>query len=378
MKAPPANDSDLVDRISARLLDVLIRAALIIAMVALCYRVFAPFLTLMAWAVILAVTLYPLHRSLARRVGGRQGLAATLLVVLGMLVIVAPAALLMNSLGDSVSAFIHGVQDNSLRIGAPKEGVRAWPIIGERLYAAWSTAHEDLPALVQALQPKVGEFARQALGFVASIGGGLLVFLASFAVAGVVMAYGEAGARASRTIFARVAGSARGEALAALSTSTIRAVAAGVLGVAFVQAAIIGLVSLASGIPGAGLIAVVALVLGIAQVPNLIVTLPAVAYLWTGAQLGAGMATLYTILFVVAGALDNILKPLVLGRGVDAPMPVIFFGAIGGLASAGILGMFVGATLLALGYRIFMEWAGAGAATSSPTNPESRSPRAPQ
>ena len=378
MKVPQADDSDLVDRISARLLDVLIRAALIVAMAALCYRVFAPFLTLTVWAVILAVTLYPLQQSLARRLRNRQGLAAALLVILGMLFIVAPAALLMNSLGDSVSAFIHGVQDNTLRIGAPKEGVKAWPIIGERVYAAWSMAHDDLPALVQALQPKIGEIARHALGFVASIGGGLLVFLASFVIAGVVMAYGASGARASRSIFVRVAGAPRGEALAALSTSTIRAVAAGVLGVAFVQSAIIGLAALAAGIPGAGLIAVIALVLGIAQVPNLLVTLPAIAYVWSGGDHGVGMATLYTIVFALAGMLDNILKPLMLGRGVDSPMPVIFLGAIGGLASAGILGMFVGATLLALGYRIFMEWAMARDATPSPPNAVTRPPETPQ
>ncbi|MGH8687268.1 MAG: AI-2E family transporter [Burkholderiales bacterium] len=365
MNEPPAPDSELVERISARLLDVLIRAALLIAMAALCYRVFAPFLTLMVWAVILAVTMHPLHQSLVRRVRGRQGLAATLLVIIGMLVFVTPAALLMNSLGDSVSAFIHGVQNNTLQVGAPKDSVKAWPIVGERAYAIWSMAHEDLPALVQAMQPKIGEIARQALGLVGSIGGGLLVFLASFVIAGIVMAYGESGARASRAIFARVSGASRGEALAALSTSTIRAVAAGVLGVAFIQSAVIGLAALVAGIPGAGVIGVISLVFGIAQVPNILVTLPAIAYVWSSGEHGAGMATVHTIVFVVAGMLDNVLKPLMLGRGVDAPMPVIFIGALGGLASAGILGMFVGATLLALGYRIFMEWAASG--PSGPT-----------
>jgi predicted PurR-regulated permease PerM len=370
MSAPSPSERDLVDRAAARLLDVLIRAALIVALAALTYVVLSPFVTLLVWAVILAVTMYPAHQSLARGLHGKQGLAATLLVIVGVIIIVTPAALLMNSLGDAVSDFIHRVQDNTVQVSAPRDSVRQWPIIGERVYATWSAAHEDLPALVRAMQPKIGEFARQALAFVAGIGGGLLLFLASFVIAGIVMAYGEPGARAIRMIFARVAGASRSDALVALSTSTIRTVAAGVLGVAFIQAVLIGLLALAAGIPGAGVLAVVALVLGIAQVPNLVVTLPAILYVWLGDDLGTGVAIVLTVGLMLAGMVDNVLKPLVLGRGVEVPMPVILFGALGGLASGGILGMFVGATLLALGYRVFMEWA-AGAESLAPPDPGS-------
>ncbi|RZL93353.1 MAG: AI-2E family transporter, partial [Variovorax sp.] len=100
----------------------------------------------------------------------------------------------------------------------------------------------------------------------------------------------------------------------------------------------------------------VVLVLGVAQAPALLITLPVIAWIWMSGNYGTGGAVLYSVLLFVAGMLDNVLKPLLLGRGVDAPMPVILLGALGGLASAGILGMFVGATLLALGYQIFMWW----------------------
>ena len=378
MSARPPPDPDLVDCPSARLLDVLIRAALIVALVALCYRVLSPFLTLMTWAVILAVAMYPLHQSLARRMRGKQGMAATILVMLGALVIVTPTALLMNSLGDSVSALIHAVQNNTLQIGAPSDGVKAWPWIGERVYAVWSMAHADLPALVSTMQPKIGEIAREALRYVASIGGGLLLFLASFVIAGIVMAYGESGARASRSFFTRVAGQSRGDALATLSAAIIRAVAAGVLGVAFLQSMLIGLVALVAGIPGAGVLAIIALVLGIGQLPNLVVTLPAAIYVWSSGHYSTGAAVALTIVLLVAGMIDNVLKPLMLGRGVDAPMPVVFLGALGGLASAGILGMFVGATLLALGYRIAMEWATTGGEPPAPPESGARTPGSPQ
>jgi predicted PurR-regulated permease PerM len=340
----------------SRLLDVLIRAALIGVLAVLCYIVFAPFLTLMAWALILAITLYPLHRALARRIGGRQGLAATIVVLSGCLLIVAPTALLLDSFGSSIHGFVGAVQQNTLHVPPPREGIREWPLVGPRIYEAWSQAHTDLPGLVESMQPKIGELARKALSIVANIGLGLLQFLASFIVAGILMAYGEAGARTSRAIFERVIGSERGDAFARLSTATVRAVAQGVIGIAFVQAILVGLALLVAHVPWAGVLAAITLVLSIAQVPALIVTLPAIGYIWSSGHYSHGPAIAYTIILVLAGMADNVLKPLMLARGVDAPMPVILLGALGGMATGGILGMFVGATILALGYQIFMNW----------------------
>jgi predicted PurR-regulated permease PerM len=347
-------------------LDVLIRAGLIGALAVLCYQVFSPFLTLMAWSIILAVTMYPLHQWLARSIGGTQWLASTILVVLCVVLIITPTALLMNSFADSVRTFIGAVQHNTLEIPALPEGVAQWPIVGKKLYDTWAKAHADLPGLVQSLQPKISELAHNALAIVASIGGGLLRFLGSFVIASIIMAYGESGARSGRAIFRRVAGDARGEALATLSTATIRTVALGVIGVAFIQAILIGLALLLADIPAPGVWSIITLVLGIAQVPALIITLPAIAYIWTSGEHGHAAATTHTIILLLTGMADNALKPLMLGRGVDAPMPVILFGALGGMASGGIVGMFVGATVLALGYQIFMGWV----ATNPDSEPE--------
>src|SRR5215510_8242358 len=178
MNIPLQPDQELEQRLASLVLDVLIRAGLILAMVMLCYQVLSPFLTLMVWALILAVTLYPLHQSLASKIGGKQGLAATLLVVVGIVLIVVPTALLLSSLGDSV-------QHNTLQIPAPRPGVATWPIVGKQIYDVWSQAHADLPALVQSMQPKIGELPKTALGLVASIGGGVLQFLAAFIIAGI-------------------------------------------------------------------------------------------------------------------------------------------------------------------------------------------------
>jgi predicted PurR-regulated permease PerM len=356
MTSPGTFDRELEQRLASRLMDVLIRAGLVLALVMLCYRVFAPFLTLTVWALILAVTLYPLHRAIADKLNGRRGVSATLLVLLGIALLVAPAAVLMNSLGDTVKDLIRNVQSNSLEIPLPPDSVATWPLVGKRIFEAWSLAHNDLPGLVQSLQPKIGEVAREALAFVASIAGALLLFLGSFILAGIFMAFGESGARACKAIMGRLAGKERGEEFTRLATATIRAVAQGVVGVALIQAILVGLCLLIAGVPWAGVLAAIVLVLGIAQVPAVIVTLPAIAHLWTRGNKGNVEAIFYTVLLLVAGMADNVLKPLMLGRGVDVPMPVILVGALGGMAAAGILGMFVGATLLALAYQIFKGW----------------------
>jgi predicted PurR-regulated permease PerM len=354
--SPSQPDPELDRRLASRLLEVLVRAGLLLALVLLCYAAIAPFLTLLIWSVILAVTLYPVHQLLAGKLGGRQGLAATLLVVLGVVLIVVPSSVLLTSLADSLHRLIRDVQTNSLAIRAPSDAVATWPIVGPKLHALWSQAHADLPALIRRMQPQIGDLTKSIVGFVAGIGGSLLMFLAAFVIAGIVMAFGKAGDRASRAIFARILGTVRGAQLAHLSTSTIRAVALGVIGVAFVQAIIVGVCLLVAGIPWAGVLAFIVLVLAIAQVPTLIVTLPAIGYIWWSGDYGNATAIVYTVLLVIAGMADNVLKPLMLGRGVEAPMPVILLGALGGMATSGILGLFVGATILALGYRLFMSW----------------------
>jgi predicted PurR-regulated permease PerM len=358
----------LEQRFAGRLLDVLIRAGLIVVLVLLCYQVFAPFLSLMVWSVILAVTLYPLQRALARKMGGRMGWTATLIALLGIALIVVPTAVLLNSTGDTVKRLIDGVQQNTLQVPPPRESVAAWPVVGEKVHDFWQTAYDDLPALVQSLQPKLGDLARAALAMVASIGGGILMFIAALIVAGIMMAFGESGARACRSIFMRVFGDVRGEEFTVLSVATVRAVAQGVIGIAFIQALAVGLCLLAAKVPLAGVLAGVVLVLGIAQVPALIVTLPAIAYLWMSGNYGNVAAIVFSVLLFIAGMADNVLKPLMLGRGVDAPMPVILIGALGGLATAGILGLFVGATLLALGYQIFMGWVAAHPESAPPVS----------
>jgi predicted PurR-regulated permease PerM len=359
MNASRNLDPDFERRLSRSLMDVLIRAGLVFAMAVFCFKILLPFVALLAWALILAVTLYPAHQKLAHSIDGRQGLAASMLVVGGIIVIGVPTALLIASLGDSVHDFVASVRDSTLRVPPPPASVADWPIVGAKVHGLWSRAHADLTAVLAEQQPRLRDLGQDALAIAGSVGLSVLLFLGSFVIAGIIMAFGQSGERTIRSIFDRIVGNAHGGEFTRLSTATIRAVALGVLGVAFIQAIVVGLLLMIAGVPFAGVLSLIVLVLGIAQVPALLVTLPAIVYIWVSGDYGTGIAVVHTVLLFLGGMLDNVLKPLLLGRGVDAPMPVVLLGALGGLAGGGILGMFVGATMLALGYQIFMWWVAA-------------------
>ncbi|HCT4439950.1 TPA: AI-2E family transporter [Klebsiella aerogenes] len=354
--------ANIEKRIVTRFLDMFIKFGLILALASFCFTVFSPFLNMMLWALILAVTLYPLHQHIARRIGGRQGLASTILVLFGLLIIVIPTIFMMTSLGESAGSLIDKVSGSDLTLPPPSANVASIPLVGGKLYAFWLKASADLPAVLSSYHAQIGEAAKLVLGVLASMGGGLLGFVLSFIVAGAIMTWGAAGANSAKRIAIRITDENKGLALSRLCTGTIRAVAQGVIGVALIQALLTGIIIALAGIPAAGIFFVLALVLGIAQIPVILVTAPAIAIMWMTGDHGTAVNVVFTVLLIVAGMVDNVLKPLMLGRGVDAPMPIVLLGALGGMATDGILGMFIGATLLSIGYLIFMNWVNEGAA----------------
>jgi len=165
-------------------------------------------------------------------------------------------------------------------------------------------------------------------------------------IAAIMMAYAESGSRAMQRIFSRLTDPVRGPRIQKLATATVRSVAAGVIGVAFIQAILLGMGFMFAGIPAAGVLALLVMFLGILQVPALIVSLPAIAWLWVSGDGSTTSNIVFTIYLGIAGMADNVLKPLLLGRGVDAPMPVILIGALGGMVAGGIIGLFIGGVLL--------------------------------
>jgi predicted PurR-regulated permease PerM len=319
-------------------------------------QVFAPFAGLMMWALILAVALYPLHLKLAGKMGGKSGLSATVIVLAGLLIIGGPVVMI----GESFASHLHGAytkfDSGHLTIPTPSEKVAEWPLVGEKIHEIWSEAAENLPAFLESERPKLVELSKKVLHVAASTAGGVLLFLTSLIIAGILMAYGESGRSAIGRIFERFAGPLKGPRLHHLSVATVRSVATGVIGVAFIQALLLGLGFIFAGVPGAGVLAFVVLVLGIVQLPPTLVAVPVIIYLWMGGDASTASNIFFTIYLMLAAMSDNVLKPMLLGRGVDVPMPIVLFGALGGMVSAGIIGLFIGAILLSVGYQLFMDW----------------------
>ena len=338
------------------LTDTLIRIGLLIFLVYLCVQVFEPFAALMMWATILAVALFPLHVKLAGKLGGKPGWSATVIVLVGLLVIGGPTVMIGQSFASHLHSGYNKFESGQLTIPAPNETVAEWPLVGEKVYAVWSDAAENLPALLEDERPILVKYSKKVLQIAASTAGGVLIFLVALIVAGIMLAYGESGRNAIGRIFERFAGPVKGPRLHNISASTVRSVATGVVGVAFIQALLIGLGLIFAGVPGAGVLAIVVLVLGIVQLPPTLVAVPAIIYLWMGGDASTVSNVFFSVYLLLAGMADNVLKPMLLGRGVDVPMPIVLFGALGGMVSAGIIGLFIGAILLSVGYQLFIDW----------------------
>lgn len=342
-------------KLARGLLDVLIRAGLVAALALYSYKVFQPFMGLMLWSVILAITLYPLHGMLKRRMGNRDGRAATLIVLVAIGILLVPVYLLGNSLTVSVQSAMQLVKEGGLHIPPPTDSIAEWPLIGAKLHAFWLKAATNLTSVVQELAPHLKGISLTLLGQIAGVGVGLLVFIGALIIGGIIMAYGKSGERSAIRIASRISGADKGKDIAKLCTATIRAVAQGVVGIAFIQMFLIGLGFVVYGIEGAGLLAMAVLIIGIMQLPATLITIPVIAYV-LGTE-GATAATItFSIYTFIAGMADNVLKPLLLGRGVEVPMPVILIGALGGMVTGGIIGLFIGPVILAVAYQLFWQW----------------------
>ncbi len=337
----------------SRALETTIHIGLILLLAAWCFQIVQPFVIPVVWGIIIATATYPAYRWLEARLGGRRAIAATLFTLLMMLVLMTPTLKLAETLVKGASLLSVHLEGGTLSIPPPPRSIAGWPIIGEPLAAFWNLASENLGAALRQISPQLKDFGGWLLKAAAGAGLGILMFTAAIIIAGVLLANAGAGHRAAYAIARRLAGD-RGADFADLAEATVRSVAQGILGVALIQSLLAGIGFLAVGVPGAGLWALLCLLLAVVQIGIGLVAVPVVIYVFYTAD------TLAAILFLVwitpVTLLDNILKPVLLGRGVNVPTVVIFVGAIGGFLASGIIGLFVGSVILALGYKLFVAW----------------------
>ena len=335
-----------------RALEVSIHIGLVILLVAACLLILRPFLPLVVWGIIIAISIYPGYGKLRRALGGRGGLAAAVCTVAMLTVLIVPAILLTGTIIEGVQTLATHIKEGTLTIPPPPPKVETWFLIGPPLQTLWSSAATNLKAVLEKLGPQIKAVIPVLLATSAGVGLAVLQFVLSILVAGVLLARAKGGAAAAQSLAKRLFG-ARGSEFEELAGSTIRSVTTGILGVALIQTLLAAVGFLVVGLPAAGLWAVICLFAAVLQV-GAVVLIPAAIYVLATAS--TAKAVMFLIWCAFVGLLDNVLKPLLLGRGVDVPIAVIFLGAIGGFLAMGIIGLFVGAIVLSVGYKLFLAW----------------------
>ncbi len=331
-----------------------LRIGLLALLLALSYQIIRPFTIPIVWGAIIAIAAFPLVQWLEPKLGGRRALAAFLVTLSFLLILVIPAWSVTEAAVGGIKHLSAALEHGELKVPPPSPKVEAWPVIGESLYATWSNASSDMEAFVLARAHQFRELSGFVLKRLGNSVLGVLTFVISIIIAGGFMTFADGCSTAAKRFFVRVGGLNPGGEWAPLVVATVRSVLLGVVGVAVIQTTLIAIGLFVAGIPGAPLWSAIILVLAIAQLPALLVVAPITIYVWATAD--TTTAVIFTIYQLLAGASDNVLKPLLMGRGLDIPMPVILVGAIGGLIMSGIVGLFVGAVILSIMYKLIGMW----------------------
>jgi predicted PurR-regulated permease PerM len=329
------------------------------ALIATSLWILRPFLIALAWATMIVIATWPLLLHAQYWFGGRRSLAVTLMTVVLLLVLVVPGYFTITAIVENAKQ-IPGWAASLATIAVPEppEWVGAVPVIGTKLAARWQQLVAGGPEELAARVAPYGQ--KLVFWFVGQVGGmGLLLvqFLLTVLIAAILYANGEAAAQAAERFARRLAGS-QGEDAVRLAAMAIRGVALGVVVTAIVQSALAGIGIAIVGVPFASILTAVIFILCIAQVGPALVLIPVV--IWVYSTSGGLWGTAFLVWAIFCGILDNFLRPLLIRRGADLPLLLIFAGVIGGLIAFGIIGLFIGPVVLAVAYTLLVAWVSVG------------------
>ena len=343
-------------------IDLAIRIALIAGVVWLSLALLRPIMPLLVWAVILAVAVYPVFVILRQRLRLPRGLAATLVSLVLLALLLLPVMMLAISAIDTLERYAYLLADAGHLLPPPPESIREWPLIGQRLHDLWTRAAEDVRPLLTGHVAQIASVGRWVGRIAAGVTLELLQFAAAIIVAGVLLGYAETLTGVARGLADRVANT-RGLRFLDIAGSTIRNVSQGVIGIALLQSALLGIGMLMAGVPFAGALTFVCLVLAIVQVGPNIVMIPVIIWAWFSLPtLTAAILTAYTVPLLLV---DNVLRPIVMARGLQTPMVIILAGVICGTLAGGLIGLFIGPVVLAVFYELVTAWIVGGRQVSS-------------
>src|ERR1700731_1562786 len=312
-----------------------------------------PFLSIIVWSVIFAVALYPVFDWLAGRLGGHRWLAAAAITIFSLILIFGPVTWLGVSLGDNLRTLYARLADGSLTIPPPYESVQTRPFVGEGGYQIWYLASTDIRALLGQWAEQLKVIGSSVLAIAGTAGLDLVKFIIGIFVSGFLFVPGPGLVLSVKNAVRRIA-TDRTEEFVDLTGATIRNVSRGIIGISALQALLAGIGLLVAGVPLAGLLSFLVLLLGIIQVGPSVILLPVI--IWSWFALAKSAAVIFTIYMVPVGLLDNVLRPLVMARGLSTPMPVILIGVIGGTLAHGLMGLFVGPIVLSIAWQLLVAW----------------------
>lgn len=332
--------------------DTTIRLFIVLLIIAWCLLIIYPFASIMLWSFILALAIYPLHNSLSRMIGGRSKLAIIIIVLAILAIFIVPMGMMIGALVDDVKKLKEIYDQGGISIPLPPEQIKEWPIIGNRLFDFWQNAADSVGQTLIKYKEQLTEFGARIARGILGAAGDIIEILASVIIAGILLIIGGTG-EAIRKFFRKIAGE-RGDEFADLTLSTVGNVVRGIIGVAFILAAIHGILFVLADIPYAGIWTLLIFILSIVQIPTFLVSVPMIIYLFAVKE--PVPAVIWSVVLLVAGLADNVLKPLLLGKGASVPMLVIFLGVLGGFLLSGFLGLFTGAIVMSLGYKLYVGW----------------------
>jgi len=345
-----------------------VRLALLALLIYWSFVVIRPFVPILAWSVVLAVALYPVFAWLARILGNRPKLAATILTLINLGIVIGPATWLGLGAVEGIRDFAAQLSAGTLAIPSPPAGIKEWPLVGQQLYDLWEQASTNLRALLGQVAPQLKPVAGTMLGMAGDAGVGTLKFLVAVALTGFLFPAGPRLVAASRSFLSRVVAE-RSVDFLALAGATIRSVAQGVIGIAVAQGLVIGIILKFADVPRAGLFAFAVMMLGILQIGSAVIVIPVLIWIWVTKSFAA--ALLITLCILPASLADNVLKPIVMGRGLTTPALVIFIGVIGGTLAHGIVGLFIGPIILAVVWELLTAWVRDDEVRAMPSDAES-------
>jgi len=346
------SDLKLGNKFVLKSIESYVKTALVFLIIYACFKIFKPFLLPVVWGIIIAVALYPLHLKLTKLVK-KSGLSSAIITIVFLALIIIPSISFSSSLFESVKELASGIREGTLTVPPPSEKVADWPLIGEKTYAAWHSFNESLASGIEKYNAQLKNLGEKFISLLSGFASSLLVFVLAIILSGVFLSNAKGGYSLVNTLFTALIGE-KGPEMVENSKKTISSVVTGVLGTAILQTIIIAAALFTFHVPGAPIITLIVLFFAIAQIPVAIVIIPLIIYMFS--VLSGTNAVIFAVWGIVGGLSDNFIKPMLLGRGMKIPMLIILIGAIGGMLAMGIIGLFIGAVILALGYQLFQLW----------------------